>query len=107
MLLLISGIRHKPLYSHTVIRFLQECPKEIDMEIISGPEIIQKGDWLGGYVIIAESHISLHATPRIVYVDIFSCKEFDIVHARLFTLEFLELTQLESQYVKRLIPSEA
>jgi S-adenosylmethionine decarboxylase len=107
MHLMISGILHKPLHRDTVLHFLQQCPKEIDMKIISGPEVIQKGEWLGGYVIIAESHISVHATPQVVYVDIFSCKEFDIAHARLFTQEAMGFIEVESQSIKRLIPSEA
>ena len=38
------------------------------------------GDWgVSGFVLIAESHISIHTFPDRGYVniDIFSCKEFD------------------------------
>jgi S-adenosylmethionine decarboxylase len=37
-------------------------------------------DWgISGYVMIAESHISLHTFPErgLIWVDIFSCKAFD------------------------------
>ncbi len=37
-------------------------------------------DWgVSGYVMIAESHIALHTFPerRLIWADIFSCKEFD------------------------------
>ena len=45
----------------------------------------QPQDWgVSGFVIIAESHISVHTFPDRghVNVDIFSCKEFDAERAR-------------------------
>ena len=107
MHLVLSGVPRQPITKQMVSCFLSQCPGEIDMEIICGPMVVEKEDFVAGIVIIAESHIAVHATPRLAYVDIFSCKSFDVAHARLYTLEALGLTQLECSFIPRLIPSEA
>lgn len=65
--------------------FLDEYPASIGMTKIVPPQVYTyhgqiAEDWgLSGFVIIAESHISVHTFPDRGYVniDIFSCKEFD------------------------------
>ena len=66
-------------------RFLDEYPAAIGMTKIVPPQVYTyKGrvpeDWgVSGFVLIAESHISVHTFPDRGYinVDIFSCNEFD------------------------------
>ena len=66
-------------------RFLDEYPNAIGMTKMIQPQVYTyRGktpeDWgLSGFVLIAESHISVHTFPdrRYVNIDIFSCKEFD------------------------------
>jgi len=66
-------------------RFLDEYPDAIGMTKMIQPQVYTyRGktpeDWgLSGFVLIAESHISVHTFPdrRYVNIDIFSCKEFD------------------------------
>jgi S-adenosylmethionine decarboxylase len=68
-----------------VYKFLDEFPSSIKMNKISGPHVtIYSGpiaeDWgVSGFVMIAESHISIHTFPDRSYtnIDIFSCKNFD------------------------------
>ncbi len=72
-----------------VRRFLDAYPDAIGMTKISVPSVqTYRGpvpeDWgVSGFVIIAESHISVHTFPDRAYVnvDIFSCKEFDAAQA--------------------------
>ena len=60
-------------------------PTTLGMTKITEPKVLTyvgsvPEDWgLSGFVIIAESHISVHTFPSRNYinVDIFSCKEFD------------------------------
>ena len=68
-----------------VYKFLDEFPSSINMNKISGPHVttyngpVEK-DWgVSGFVMIAESHISIHTFPDRSYtnIDIFSCKDFD------------------------------
>ena len=66
-------------------RFLDEYPDAIGMTKMIPPQVYTyRGrtpeDWgLSGFVLIAESHISVHTFPdrRYVNIDVFSCKEFD------------------------------
>ena len=68
-----------------VYRFLDEYPDTIGMDKIIPPQVYTyhgktPEDWgVSGFVIIAESHISVHTFPdrRYVNIDIFSCKDFD------------------------------
>ena len=72
-----------------VYRFLDEYPEAIGMTKITAPHVYvyqgQKPEDVGvsGFVLIAESHISVHTFPRRRYVniDVFSCKEFDAQRA--------------------------
>ena len=67
-------------------KFLDEYPTKIGMTKVAPPQVyLYRGevpeDWgVSGFVVIAESHISLHTFPerRYINIDIFSCKDFDI-----------------------------
>jgi S-adenosylmethionine decarboxylase len=80
-----GGSREK-LSSEEVVRSLLDTyPGEINMTKISEPFVLNYSgekpeDWgITGFVIIAESHISVHTFPEhgYVWVDIFSCKAFE------------------------------
>ena len=68
-----------------VFRFIDEYPPSIGMTKIIPPQVYTyhgrvPEDWgVSGFVLIAESHISVHTFPARGYVniDIFSCKDFD------------------------------
>jgi len=87
---------------------LDRYPGEIGMTKISTPHVMEyvgekPEDWgVSGFVLIAESHISIHTfvDRRYVWVDIFSCKGFDASSAvedlqRIFDLERVETHILE------------
>ena len=65
--------------------FLIECPKNLEMTRITEPKVLEynapkaEDSGVSGFVIIAESHISIHTFPHRDYVniDIFSCLPFD------------------------------
>lgn len=64
---------------------LSELPADVHMTKIMTPYVIRYETEAGeqaisGLVLIAESHISFHLLPerRIGYVDLFSCKPFDV-----------------------------
>ena len=64
-------------------KFLDEYPTKIGMTKVAPPQVyLYRGevpeDWgVSGFVVIAESHISLHTFPerRYINIDIFSCKK--------------------------------
>jgi S-adenosylmethionine decarboxylase len=65
--------------------FLTDCPATLGMTRITEPEVLkydapkEQDSGVSGFVIIAESHISIHTFPIRDYVniDIFSCQPFD------------------------------
>ncbi|MBP8644673.1 MAG: adenosylmethionine decarboxylase [Syntrophobacteraceae bacterium] len=65
--------------------FLDEYPARMDMTKIMPPYVFRytgstPEDWgISGFVLIAESHISIHTFPEKQYLslDMFSCKPFD------------------------------
>ena len=71
--------------TEAIYRFLDEYPDSIGMTKITPPHVYtyvgQTPEDVGvsGFVLIAESHISIHTFPKRKYVniDVFSCKEFD------------------------------
>ena len=61
-------------------------------------------DWgLSGFVLIAESHISIHTFPerRYLSLDIFSCKEFDHDQAVAYAAELFGITRYEKNLLDR------
>jgi len=80
-----GGDRERLSSKSMVHSLLDTYPAEINMTKISEPFVLEytgekPEDWgVTGFVIIAESHISVHTFPDrgYVWVDVFSCKEFE------------------------------
>ena len=68
-----------------VRQFLTDYPESLEMTRITEPRVLvydapkPEDSGVSGFVIIAESHISIHTFPQKSYVniDIFSCRPFD------------------------------
>jgi S-adenosylmethionine decarboxylase len=88
--------------------FLTNYPSQLGMTRITEPRVLEyngpqaEDAGVSGFVIIAESHISIHTFPyrKYVNIDIFSCKSFDnhqaLVDAKkLFALEDVKTWLLE------------
>ena len=77
---------------------LNELPEKIGMTKITQPYVfryhgqIPEDDGITGVTIIAESHISLHTYPEknFVFVDLFSCKPFDVEGAKDYIVQFFQ-----------------
>ncbi|MCS7207337.1 MAG: S-adenosylmethionine decarboxylase [Dehalococcoidia bacterium] len=95
--------------TEAVYRFLDTCPEAIGMTKITRPVVITyRGpvpeDWgLSGFVIIAESHISVHTFPDrfFVHIDIFSCKPFDYGKAQALVQETFRLGTVKTWVLER------
>ena len=80
-----SGNAQKMQDVDFIYQLLDAYPSQIGMTKISLPQVSKytgskPEDWgISGFVLIAESHISIHTFPERSYIniDIFSCKEFD------------------------------
>jgi S-adenosylmethionine decarboxylase len=86
-----------------IYEFLDRCPEVIQMTKIMPPYVFKyhgkvPEDWgVSGFVLIAESHISIHTFPDRAYLslDIFSCKNFDYQKALAYVIEFFGLARHE------------
>ncbi|HVP05366.1 MAG TPA: S-adenosylmethionine decarboxylase [Dehalococcoidia bacterium] len=88
MHVIIDGYGGDPdqLADENVVRvILDQVPEMMGMTKITQPYVLRytgskPEDWgVSGFVMIAESHISMHTFPerKLVWADVFSCKDFD------------------------------
>ena len=92
-----------------VYRFLDECPDRIGMTKMVAPQVYTyRGrvpeDWgISGFVLIAESHISVHTFPDRGYlnIDVFSCKSFDAPETVSYIEEFFGLAETRVSTLER------
>ena len=90
-------------------RVLEEYPDFIGMDKVSPVELrdIKTSDPLddgySGFVIIATSHVSLHAWPPygMVNLDIFSCEDFSVDDVVAFASTRFHTNDIEIQAVER------
>lgn len=98
-------LRNEPL----VRRALDEYPEHIGMEKVSPVHLYQietsnpLDAGLSGFVVIAQSHVSLHAWPEYgeVDIDICSCKEFSQADAIAFAKTLFQTEDVEAHFVMR------
>lgn len=93
-----------------VYNMLDELPDLIGMHKMTLPYIVRAnannhkdpGGW-SGFVIIQESHISIHTFPKrgFATIDVYSCKDFDIDRAIQYFKHALETNNLEIHLEER------
>jgi len=94
-----------------ILDVLDELPDLIGMRKISSPQItnypgnpntFDKGG-ISGFVLIAESHITVHTfiEQEFASIDIFSCKEFDVKKAESYLVERFEPKKIERHVINR------
>lgn len=89
--------------------FLFRCPDGLGMTRITEPEVLEynapkpEDAGISGFVIIAESHISIHTFPCRAYVniDIFSCRPFDDQRALAEAKDLFGLAHVRSWLLER------
>ena len=92
-----------------VRNFLYDYPDSLDMTRITEPNVLRydapksEDSGVSGFVIIAESHISIHTFPRKDYIniDIFSCQPFDHEQALKDVKETFGLTEVKTWLLER------
>ncbi|MBI2084932.1 MAG: adenosylmethionine decarboxylase [Candidatus Aenigmarchaeota archaeon] len=94
----------------TVFRVLDKLPSVIGMKKITTPYVIpydgdkKPEDWgVSGFVMIAESHISIHTYPEKGYLtaDVYSCNHFDSDKAIAFLSSAFGIKEVERNEVIR------
>ncbi len=98
------------MWDQKLIRsFLIDYPDSLGMTRITEPNVLEyngpvaEDAGVSGFVIIAESHISIHTFPlrRYVNIDIFSCKSFDNELALADAKALFGITQVKSWLLDR------
>src|SRR3989442_7274284 len=110
LMLELYGCRRELLTDEKLLyRALDEYPGRVDMEKVSKVHLynIETSNpldaGLSGFVVIAQSHISLHAWPEYgeVDIDICSCKEFSKEDATAFAKQMFQTNDVEAHFVVR------
>jgi len=94
-----------------VLKTLSELPKKLGMKTLCEPqvyfananEIKDPGGW-SGFVIIAESHISVHTFPDrgFVSIDVYTCQSgLDTKLVSDYFTETFKLKDIETNFIKR------
>ncbi len=88
-----------------------ELSRLMDLRIIAGPVIVRyvgeegspSGEGLSGFMIVAESHVSIHTDIRTGYasVDVYSCKEFDRERVERYLVEVFKPEKVERRFLLR------
>jgi len=89
--------------------FLDSFPGLIGMKKLILPYVIrykssnEEESGITGFVVIAESHISLHTYPKkgFVFVDIFSCRKFNVILAKEMIARYFKCRGYEESLVER------
>lgn len=92
-----------------IYNFLDESPSQMEMTKIMPPYVFRYNglvpeDWgISGFVLIAESHISVHTFPEKHYVslDMFSCKPFNTQQALETVRNFFRMQKYEVKILDR------
>lgn len=92
-----------------IYSFLEESPARMDMTKIMPPYVFRYNgsapeDWgISGFVLIAESHISIHTFPEKHYLslDMFSCKPFDTELAIETIRKYFKMQKYEMKVLDR------
>ena len=88
---------------------LYYSPESLDMTCITESNVVRydalnsEDSGVSGFVIIAESHISIHTFPRKNYIniDIFSCQPFNHERALEDVKELFGLTEVKTWLLER------
>ncbi len=85
--------------------------KLMDLQIIAGPVIVRyigregspSGEGLSGFMVVAESHVSIHTDIRTSYasIDVYSCKKFDQDSVINYLLEVFKPEKMEKKFILR------
>ena len=94
----------------TVYDSMLNLPKKINMHVLTHPyvvnadaNVVKDPGGYSGFIIIQESHISVHTFTKrgFVSIDVYSCKPFDREAAKQHFIEIYKPKQVEEHFVDR------
>lgn len=101
--------RKKLTEQSLVYDILNNLPAKLGMHKMTLPQVVKWLDpganipGISGFVMIAESHISIHTFPEkeYVFIDLFSCKGFDVESAVKLLVDTFESKKYTKKVVDR------
>lgn len=105
-----SGCNQKKLTDqHLIYELLNKLPDHLGMTKMTLPYAVKwldkgaKVPGISGFVMIAESHISVHTFPEkdYVFIDVFSCVNFDVKKAIKSLVGFFDAKKNTTKIVTR------
>jgi len=89
--------------------YLKNIPELIQMTPITQPYVfpysglVPEDKGITGIVIIAESHLSIHSfeDKGYTFIDMFSCKPFDVERAENYIMDLFKPTKVERNLIQR------
>lgn len=99
--------REKLMNQSLIYDILNKLPPKLGMTKMTLPHVVKWLDpgatieGISGFVMIAESHVSIHTFPEkdYAFIDIFSCKGFDVESAIKLLVNAFE----SKKYIKKII----
>ena len=90
-------------------KFLLKLVDIAEMKAITKPKVLyyehedEKESGVTGFVIISDSHISIHTYPvkKTLYMDLFSCKQFDVEKIVNYVTDTFKSSKFEKRLIKR------
>ncbi|MEM7825436.1 MAG: adenosylmethionine decarboxylase [Candidatus Aenigmatarchaeota archaeon] len=108
----LYGCKEEKLFDlNFIYKILDELPNLIGMRKISSPQLVlHKGNpnsfdkgGISGFILIAESHISIHTFIGYGFasIDIFSCKEFNEKEVENYLVKVFQAKKVEKNQLER------
>ena len=92
-----------------IFKILYDLPSQIGMTKITQPYVfpynglVPEDKGITGFVVIAESHIAIHTfeDKGYIFIDLFSCKSFDVEKAAKYLIDAFEAKKIEKNVIQR------
>ena len=102
--LMVDGVTLMSFAAPYLERFLRDAVAMVGMQVIAGPFVYGRGDVWDGWVLLAESHATIHVRGEQCHVDLFSCKGFDVEEPVAFMCHRLKLSKYRIEVMERVMP---
>jgi S-adenosylmethionine/arginine decarboxylase-like enzyme len=102
--LMVDGITLMSFTAPYLERFLRDAVGVVGMKVVAGPFVYGRGDTWDGWVLLAESHATVHIYGEQCHVDLFSCRGFDVEEPVALIRHRLKLSKQRLEVIERVMP---
>jgi S-adenosylmethionine decarboxylase len=98
------GIAWERLTDARIAHALRDVPAQLGLTVVSEPRVASREpEFVAGIVLLAQSHLSLHAFPDrgVLHADLFCCRAFDTAKARAILVELFSVPRFREALRER------